>query len=378
MKNRLSNVTSIVLALAMLLTLALAAGCPRPLVIEEPPQEVEAPARYPLTITDSAGRTITIERPLERVLVLGASHAAALRLVGAIDTIIAATDSIHERARRFPELEGKPSIGGGWRPCVETILYFDPDAVFTWVRWPSPETLREAELEAAGIKVIRFDLFMIETQIQEKRILGEIFDGEAKLAAYIAWHEKYINLVKDRVADIPEEDRVRVFVEWYGRERELTRLAAGAGSGIHKLLVMAGGINIAADHIPGSSGDVEIEWVLAENPEVIIAYETMVGGFETDDPAALGDYYNVIKGLPGFSEKVDAVVDGRVHLIHMAVASGPALPVGLVYLARWLHPEKFADLDPQAIHQEFIDRFTGLDFDVRTQGVFVYPPPPVE
>ena len=32
------------------------------------------------------------------------------------------------------------------------------------------------------------------------------------------------------------------------------------------------------------------------------------------------------------------------------------------------------DIDPQAIHHEYLTRFQGLDYDLGEQGVFVYPP----
>jgi len=32
------------------------------------------------------------------------------------------------------------------------------------------------------------------------------------------------------------------------------------------------------------------------------------------------------------------------------------------------------DLDPQAIHHEYLTRFQGLDYDLGEQGAFVYPP----
>jgi iron complex transport system substrate-binding protein len=42
-------------------------------------------------------------------------------------------------------------------------------------------------------------------------------------------------------------------------------------------------------------------------------------------------------------------------------------------MAKWFHPDLFKDLDPQSIHQEYLTRFQGLDYDLSKQGVFVYP-----
>jgi len=43
-------------------------------------------------------------------------------------------------------------------------------------------------------------------------------------------------------------------------------------------------------------------------------------------------------------------------------------------MAKVFLPEAFADLDPEAIHQEYITRFLGEDFDLDRDGVFLYPP----
>jgi len=49
--------------------------------------------------------------------------------------------------------------------------------------------------------------------------------------------------------------------------------------------------------------------------------------------------------------------------------------IQVAYMAKWFHPELFEDLDPKAIHQEYLTRFQGLDIDLDKKGVFVYPEP---
>ena len=41
-------------------------------------------------------------------------------------------------------------------------------------------------------------------------------------------------------------------------------------------------------------------------------------------------------------------------------------------MAKWFYPELFEDLNPEEIHQEYIDDFCGIDYDVSEHGVFVY------
>jgi iron complex transport system substrate-binding protein len=45
--------------------------------------------------------------------------------------------------------------------------------------------------------------------------------------------------------------------------------------------------------------------------------------------------------------------------------------IGVAFLAKWLHPDLFADLDPKAIHQRYLTEFQGLDYDLNKRGVLV-------
>ncbi|HQI68834.1 MAG TPA: hypothetical protein PKV28_08560 [Methanothrix sp.] len=71
---------------------------------------------------------------------------------------------------------------------------------------------------------------------------------------------------------------------------------------------------------------------------------------------------------------VKAVKDNEIYVMEERIIGGVRNFVGIGYLAKWLHPDLFEDLDPQAIHQEYLTRFQGLDYDLGEQGVFVFPP----
>jgi iron complex transport system substrate-binding protein len=44
-------------------------------------------------------------------------------------------------------------------------------------------------------------------------------------------------------------------------------------------------------------------------------------------------------------------------------------------MAEWFHPTLFSDLDPQAIHQQYLTDFMRIDYDLSEHGVFAYPEP---
>lgn len=141
------------------------------------------------------------------------------------------------------------------------------------------------------------------------------------------------------------------------------------------------GINIAAD-LPSTGGwvqNVDPEWLVEQNPEVITvqiweAYYPGVFGYEVDDPSAAEALRKEIKNMTVF-ENSDAVANGEVYLAESIFGVSPRLAALMAYWAKWFHPDLFADLDPEAIHQEYLTRFMRIDYDLSKHGVFVYPEP---
>jgi len=72
---------------------------------------------------------------------------------------------------------------------------------------------------------------------------------------------------------------------------------------------------------------------------------------------------------------LDAVKNGNVFLVSGLISIGGANGLlGAVYHAKEFHPELFRDLDPKEMHQEYLEKFQGIKFDVNKEGLFVYPP----
>ena len=145
-----------------------------------------------------------------------------------------------------------------------------------------------------------------------------------------------------------------------------------------RMFEVTGAINIAAD-LEQQWTQVDPEWLLEQNPEVIMVDRFFpsrggVFGFDVDDPAVAEALRNEIMGMTGF-EGSDAGANGRVYLFEGALMVSPRFAVGMAYWAKWLHPDLFAGLDPQAIYQEYLTSFMRIDYDLSEHGVFVYPEP---
>ena len=120
--------------------------------------------------------------------------------------------------------------------------------------------------------------------------------------------------------------------------------------------------------------NVDPEWVIEQNPSAILrTYANPLEiGYGADDPSAVKAFREDIMSRTGF-ENIDAVNEGDVYMITIEISCGSYF-IGVPYMAKLFHPELFNDLDPQAIHQEFIDEFQHLDFNVYEHGIFVCPP----
>ena len=321
-----------------------------------------------LTLVDSADRIVTVKMPVERVVPLHMRHSGTVCVLGAEDRVVGVDKTVIARERLFPELSKLPCVGTVREPDIEQIVMLDPDLILTFTNFPSPELLEEKLPET--IAVIRYDLSRVDFIKQEMKTLGYLV-GMEEVEDYLEWYDEYVGTVKERVSGIPEEDKVRVFME---REKkggsEAFRWAYVSDTGYTDLCDVAGGINIAKGYIE-YHGDVAVEWVLGENPEVITGL-SYSGGYEVDDTTNFERYYEEIRNLPGFDD-VSAVKNNRVHIISGDFSIGPQLPIGVVTVAKWLYPEKFSDLNTQEIHHEFLTRFMRTDYDLDEWGVFVYP-----
>jgi len=364
-------IAALVILLLGILSAAYLVGWIKPPELGEFREDAHVYQGYPRTITDSAGRNVTIYKPMERIVVLNTDVAEAIRALGAKDRIVGITDTITKGIDFFPDIS-KKTVVGGWKEIdPESVLQLDADAVFAYGKWPGPEYI-EDKLPPTTT-VIRLDFYKPETLRDEMLKLGYLLDEEENASEYIKWHDKYVDEIEEKISKIPEEAKPKIFLDNSGEESTKERKTYTRKSGgISTLCELSGGRNIAAD-LEAAYPEVDLEWILApeQNPGVIVGLSNS-GGYETDDESEIEEQCKRIIELPGFGN-ISAVEDARVYLIDSSVPFAPGYPIGLAYMAKWFYPEEFEDLNPQAIHQEYVDKFCGIDFDVTKHGVFVYP-----
>lgn len=334
---------------------------PQPAVLELP-KPVE-PVSTPITFIDSLGRYVTFEKVPTKIVVLYSYAAEVMRVLGVEDKIIGISDSIAEDPLWWGDIAKKPIAGSMFRPSYEKIAALMPDVVILYERWPGPEA--EEKIAPLGIKVVRIGLYRLETLASDIRALGLMFGKTKEADEYIRFYEEPLKVIKERMEKIKPEKRVRVYFE------SIDDWATHApGSGGHEMVIAAGGINIAADQ-PVPHPRVSPEWVVERNPEVIIKWVSKMitpHGYGVTDVEPMKKLREEIMGRPGL-KATKAVETGRVYLLGVDI-KGPRMVVGIYHIAKWLYPDLFADLNPEALHKEIVERFHKLEFK---GGVFVYP-----
>jgi iron complex transport system substrate-binding protein len=317
-----------------------------------------------LTVVDGVDRIVTVKKPVERVI---GGSAEAIKILKAEYKMVGVPNYIKDMKVFFPELSKLPSIGSSMAsPDYEKIIELRPD-IAIWLSSKPGSKSSGSELEKLGITVVYADLNNPTTIIEEIRKLGYILNKEDEANEFMDWYNGYMDAIKQRTDTLSEEDKPKVYAEFYG-------YTFTKGYALEPMISIAGGRNIAADLGENIAIIVDKEWVVEQNPDIIVGFGRVGYGYGVDDPTALKDVRDAILNRPEFAI-VTAVKSESVYILPWGdLVLEPGNIIGIAYTAKWFHPELFKELDPEVIHQEYLDRFQRIDYDLDEHGVFVYPP----
>jgi iron complex transport system substrate-binding protein len=315
-----------------------------------------------IEVTDALGRKVTFPSPVRKVVALNSDAVEAIRILNAQDCIVGVFSQIDTDPEFWGDLVNRPKVGSWREPNSEVIAEIEPDIVLAYAKTPSPEW--EERMASQGIRVLRLELYRVESLEREMRELGRVLGRTEEAERFCSWHGRWMSLIREKVSSVAR--RPWVYAESYG-----DYAAAGPTSGGHEMCVLAGGRNIAEDMaIPFPR--VTPEWVVTRNPEVIIKAGAFATSYGTGiSGAALDQRRDAIMRRPAWN-LIQAVTSRRVHVLDSSIWVGPRAVIGLAHLVQWLHPGLIADLDPEAMHKEYLETFQRLPY----KGVFVSGPVP--
>jgi iron complex transport system substrate-binding protein len=338
-----------------------------------------------LTLIDSSGKVVTVGKPVERIIVEYMDTAEIVQILGEADKVVGVTNCITENPKQFPELSKRSFVGivMPGDPDYEAIISLNPDIYLTFT---SDRAVQQRE-HLPGITVLYLGLYYPELSNAEGstfadgvRKLGYILDRKAEAEQYIKWRNDLIDTIKSRTDGLLEDEKPRVLMTSRIQPESLEFRTYPDGDKLSLMCTVAGGKSIA-ENLPEYTMPLEYritvdpEWVIEQDPEFIFVHDARTPyGYDMDDPERMKETRDIFMNHPILAE-VAAVKSGNVYVLNGVFrndASGSIL--GAVYMSKILHPELFEDLNPQAIHQEYLTRFQGLDYDLDEHGVFVYPP----
>jgi len=295
----------------------------------------------PVTITQTDGSQVTLPCHPRRIIAANSNAAEMMIAIGAQDMIVGVTQSTTNVSYIMEKIPQAENIGDWQIPNIEKILALHPDAV---IAYASSKPKNMDQLESANITVIYLDCFRLSTLAHDARALGTLTGHENEAEVYARLVENTVADVTAKVRQIPEDSYPSVYSESY---TDFT--AAGPGSGSDELLTLAGGKNIAAD-VAASSAKISTEWVVARQPAYIIKVVS------SGNSKPFSEIRAALVNRTGW-DTIPAVKNDRVYLFANDIQYGPRAYIGLVYTAQLLHPDKFRDLHPRAMLDEYASRY---------------------
>ena len=334
-----------------------------------------------ITLIDTAERVVTVSTSANLMSLICENE--VIRLLGDQDRVVGIEKwTIMLHTEDLPVITKQPCIGSFMPGDVdyEKILAIadqteGQDIVITYAAsWA--EDIEDILDSVEGIEVVRFDFHEPDIFVPQLKQLAIMLGEKEKCREYLDWRKDIFDQIEDQIQEIPTEERVKVFFD-----------ASSTGhfdahglpdSSTNVMIRHAGGKGISED-LGIAYTTVDPEWVLEQDPEVIVSHaanaQYAVGirlGYHSelsdDDYPKLEEARQELMETYGISG-TKAVTDGKVYFITDELMYGPQQPVGVMYLAKWFHPERFDDLEPQEQNREYYEEFMDLEY----LGIHVYP-----
>lgn len=311
MKNLFKHISIILLCIALTMGFV---GCTKGNTnTNESHNEQVTQKNYPVKITDSFGKEVTLEAEPMRIVSIAPSVTEMIYAIGAQDKLVGRTDYC-DYPQEVKEIE---SIGTLRTPDIEKIVSLQPDLVITSTHFDDENG---AKLEEAGIPVIglyeEFDMNGVYTQFDT---LGIALNKQEAATKVVEDMKARISEVQAKVEGL--EAPSVYYVVGYG---EYGDYSAPENTFVGQMIKLSGGKNI----VPASdSWSYSLEALLEADPDIILVRNGEKDGFMATE---------------GYNH-LTAVKEGHVYEIdgNLLERQSNRNAEGVLVLAQIMHPEAF-------------------------------------
>ena len=270
-----------------------------------------AATKYPLTVTDDLGRTVTLKSEPRRIVSMMPSHTEVLFAIGAGEKLVGIDEFSNYPKAQTDRL---PKVGSGYAPNIEAIVALKPDLVLA--DESSSSRLTE-KLAAAGLNVYGGTAQTYNETFEKIATLGKITNREVNATRLVTKMRGELNDLQKAVLKLP---KVSVYYEV-----DPAPYSVGPNSFIGALIQKAGGQTIVTAKM-GNFPKLDPEFIVKSNPQVM-----------------MGLTLNDAKKRPGW-QTLQAVKNNRVYQQtdderDALVRPGPRLALALKTLIKIIHPE---------------------------------------
>lgn len=338
---------------------------------------------YPVTLSDFDGQKITLNKEPQRIVVQDGRDILALALldranpfqrVVAWNNLLKKSDGQTWRLMlgKWPQAGQITDMGFSDKGEVnlESVIAQRPDLMIAQLR--SKPSLTQtgvlAKLAQLGIPVMFIDTFNdpVKDAPASVTLLGEALNREAEAQQYTRFYQQHYQAIQDQVRTV--SPKPRVFIEAKAGLSGLESCCFTHGHvGWGSMVEAVGATNIGSELLPGATGDVSLEKVIATKPD---AYIVSGSQWASKNNAAVPFGYgvtqqqvdtafNTMKQRPGFAQ-LQPVKAGRFYGIYHNFYNHPWNIVGIEYLAKFIYPQQFSQLDPANSWHEIVTRFTTI------------------
>lgn len=301
-------------------------------------------------VVDQAGRSVELPQRVERVVTTYQPATYLVFALGADEKLVGvdlASPGLEFFRLLNPAIAQVPGVGSKKGLNLEEIAAAAPDVV---ILFPGHDSQSLAEqLEAQGIPSVIIKPESPELLQEAILLVGDVLGEGEQAEALVSYYEEKLAYIRDRVGEIPEEERPRVYLAGPGGV-----LSTCSGDLYqHYLIEEAGGKDVA-EELSGGWNNVSLEQVIAWNPDVIVSLQYS----EQGEPEGIMADANLAA--------TRAVQKKRVYRFPSNLGPWdypePRSILGVLWLAQKLYPDLFADLDLQQETDLFHEQFFGCTF----------------
>lgn len=359
--KRFKNIFVVVILMCIISVLA--AGCGR-----SDQQAAKKTDKDEITITDSTGKKIVLSERLDKVVVLNPPAAEVLRTLQIPEkSIVGVADSIQKSP--YLGFGSIKSVGSSSTPNIEKIVELKPEAVITQGKWLSGLDEFRAKLEPLGIKVIALDVHQIDKFDDCMKSLAIVFGKEKRAAEFLKWKSEQEKKLPGRLKGLKQEDKKKV-IQLYGNKlaknewQTSSKGEQAGGTGPDQQINMAGGINVAKD-LEQDYPTVSLEWIVQQNPDVILITVYNELGYTSADYESASK----LRDLVLTNKAIATTSAGKNKQVYVSASSASTPYINAQFIAKWVYPERFKDIDPENVLKEYYEKWLGVPF----KGCWAYP-----